>query len=463
MVLQRDRPCPVWGSAAAGEKISVSLNGQTKSAKAGADGRWSVTLDAMAAGGPFEMTVTGKTRQTVKDVLVGEVWLATGGSNMAMPLKEAQIAQTEPDDSPVSMRRFFVVPKRWSEKPERDVAASWRSDRSETVADVSATAYFFSRELRKRLKVPVGILQASVDDSSLYTWISKAAFADSAALRRATFYQQLQQGEFEQAHATWEGRVRRAAEARKRGEKPPDPGLEPANNFGVSGHHGGMISPLAGVAMRGAILYQGEAEFFQGPRYRVLLDGLIKSWRTDWGRDFPVGWVQLPGYGAPSEAATESALPRFRQAQAESLAIPGTGMVVTIDLGEGDRIRPRNKEEVGRRLAVWADSQVFGSKEIYSGPMYDSSVIDGRTIRIKFKNLGGGLQMKGDRLTGFSIASAFRLFVPAKAVIEGDTVVVSSETYEWPTAVRYAWSDNPQCSLINREGFPACPFRTDSW
>src|SRR5262245_39290315 len=257
MVLQRDRPCPVWGTAAPGETVSVSLLEQSKTATVGPDGRWSVTLDPMPAGGPHELRVNDR---TIHDVLIGEVWLASGDGNMNMPLKSAQIGSTEPDDNPIPMIRFFVVPRRQPIEPERDVQGSWRSNRSDTVQDVSAVAYFFSRELQRRLKVPVGILQTTADDSFSFMWASDRAIRAEPALGRNSFYQRMTLENFKVTHDIWERKVRKAEEARKRGEAAPPVPPEPVNTYALSGLYNGMIAPLIPFALRGAILYHGESE-----------------------------------------------------------------------------------------------------------------------------------------------------------------------------------------------------------
>lgn len=465
MVLQRDLPCPVWGSAAPGDVVSVSIAGQTKSSKTGADGRWSVTLAPMKAGGPHEMTVEGRQTLKVADILVGEVWLAAGGAPMEFPLKSAPVAATDTDNNPIAMIRYFVVPRRSSLTPERDVQASWRTNRSPTVQDVSAAAYFFSRELQRRLKVPVGILQATADDNYAFMWLSDRYLKATPAVARYTFYQRMTLDYHTTMREVWKGQVRKAEEARKRGEPVPEVPPEPSNTYALSGLYNGMIAPLIPYALRGAVLYQGELDYHTPKPYKALFGGLIRNWRADWGLgDFPVGFVQWHNSGPRIDAQFVTELPTFRDAQADILQIPNTGMVVAIDLGDPMTPNPRNMEEVGRRLVLWAEAKAYGHPEVvYSGPQFDSVQIVGDKIRVKFKNVGGGLQVKGDKLIGFDIASEFRRWVKARATLEGDTVVVWSEDYQWPAAVRYAWADNPECNLYNKEGLPAAPFHTDTW
>jgi sialate O-acetylesterase len=461
LVLQRDLPCPVWGTAAPEDEISVSISGQTKTAKTGADGRWSVKLDPLPAGGPHELKIN---QVTVRDVLVGEVWLAAGGANMLMPLRSALISQTEADDNPVPQIRFFVEPRRWSDKPAGDAQGAWRSNRSETVSDVSAAAYFFSRDLQRRLKVPVGILQAAADESYSFWWVASRAIQASPAMSRVTFYQRMSQDNFDFAHENWVGQMKTVEEARKRGEPFSKVPPEPVNRYGLSGFYNGMIAPLIPYALRGAIYYQDEIESGMTLEHRALFPGLIRNWRADWGLgDFPFGYVQLSGVGARTTEPVDGCFPKFRDVQARALEVSNTGMAVTVDIGEANTLRPRNKEEVGRRLALWAAAQAYGKDVVFSGPVFNSMKIEGNKIRVGFKNVGGGLKTAGDKLIGFTIASDFRRFVPARALIDGDSVVVWADDYQWPAAVRYAWEDNPECSLYNKEGLPASPFRTDRW
>jgi sialate O-acetylesterase len=462
MILQRDLPCPVWGSAAPGSEVRVSILTQTKSTKAGPDGRWQVKLDPMPAGGPHELQVN---ERTIRDVLVGEVWLASGGANMEMPVKAAQIAKTEPDDSPIAMVRCFVVPRRDAEQPLRDVEGAWKSNHSEGVGDVSATAYYFVRELRKRLKVPVGFIQATAEGAPGEMWISKEGLAAIPGLRLLTVPQALNLANYEIAHALYLESVRKAKEAEERGEKPPPIRPKLFKPAGFSANYNGMIAPLVPFAIRGAILDQGEMETYRGNSYASELAGIIEGWRKAWGQgEFPFGYVQVTNRGRREEEIAETAMPRFREAQALGLRVPNTGMVVTHDLSDGTTIQPRNKEEIGRRLALWADHRVYGRTDVVdSGPVYDSLKIEGNKARLTFKNVGGGLKIGGDRLTGFSIASDFRRFFWGSATIEGNSIVVQCEDVPWPVAVRYGWADHTDGNLFNQEGLPAAPFRSDHW
>jgi sialate O-acetylesterase len=462
MVLQRDLPCPVWGTAGPGESITVEIFGRSKTTQAGADGRWSLKLDPLPAGGPHELKVND---HTIRDVLVGDVWLAAGGSNMAMPVREALIASTQPDEGPVAMVRFFVVPRRDEEDAQKDVEGAWKNNRSDAVADVSALAYYFARDLQRRIQVPVGFIQAAAADSMADAWIGKHALQSTPGLRRATVIHGMQKANYEIAYGRYLGSLKRAEEAKAKGEPIPPVLPKPPKPDGTSALYNGMIAPLVPFALKGAIWSQGEAESWRAPQYASLFPGLIQSWRSDWGQgDFAFGFLQLPNLGARRNEPEESALPRFRDAQLAALRLSGTGAAATIDLGQGNEIVFRNKEAAGRRLALWAEGKVYGkSSLVTSGPTIDVMKIEGSRVRITFKNIGGGLKANGDKLVGFQMASDFRKFYWADATIEGNSVVVTCEDVKWPAAVRYAYADNPECNLYNQEGLPALPFRTDSW
>jgi sialate O-acetylesterase len=463
MVLQRERACPVWGTASPGDEIRVSIAGQTKSVKTGADGRWMLRLDPLSAGGPHEMTVAGRETVTYRDVLVGEVWIAAGASNMEFPLKAARAAQTQSDEDAIARVRFFQAPKASADDPVTEISGTWKSGRTEAAAEFSAVAYYFARDIQRMLKVPVGILQVSEDDTRSDQWMSMRALRNTRGGRGIAVLYEVGKGNYARALAQYQRSVQRAEEARKAGLPVPEVLPEPAKSDMVSDQWNARIAPLIPYSLRGAIFYQGEAELSRAFAYESIFPGLIQSWRADWGQgDFPFGYVQLANYGPRPDLAPNSLWAQFRESQRRALSVPNTGMVVAIDLGEETTERPRNKEDVAGRLALWAGAQVYGKNFVYSGPLYDSMRIEGDRIRILFKNVGSGLKSEG-KLRGFRISGDFRIFVDADAEINGDSVLVSSPGMRWPAAVRYGWSDNPNVNLTNKEGLPATPFRTDNW
>ena len=435
MVLQQDVPCPIWGWADAGEKVTVTLGGQTKTATADANGDWRVALDAMKAGGPLELTVKGKNAITVSDVLVGEAWLCSGQSNMAMSVGGADNAQQEIAEADYPQIRHFRVARASAKAPAADCKGAWVVCSPKTVKGFTATGYFFGRDLHQHLRVPVGLINASVGGTPIENWTPASVLGNPA---------------FEKALDAW-----RQAMAESKGAQ-----IMPSGNL-----HNGMIAPLVPYALRGAIWYQGERNCRMGTQwlYRKLLPALIGGWRKAWGRDdLPFLYVQLPNWRGHHRGVDDD-WAVMRESMAKVLAVPGTGMAVAIDVGDSGNIHPKNKQAVGARLALAARAVAYGEVLIHSGPLYDSITARGGNLCVRFKHVGEGLVAKGGKLTGFTIAGADRTFVPADATIEGKTVVVTTPRAIEPVAVRYGWANDPKCSLYNKAGLPASPFRTDTW
>jgi sialate O-acetylesterase len=426
MVLQRGRPVPVWGWADKGEEVTVTVAGQTLRAKAGDDGRWMVVLAKLDVGPPLEMTVKGSSGSavTLKNILVGEVWVASGQSNMEMGVAGCKDAQQEIAAAKYPNIRLFTVVKKKAAEPQTDCSGDWKECSPATVANFSATAYYFGRQLYKELKVPVGLIHTSWGGTPAQFWTS-----------------------------------RKALEA--------NPLLKPLARGESSCLYNGMIAPLIPYAIRGAIWYQGESNVGGAYQYRTLFPAMIANWRADWGEgDFPFGFVQIAPFGYSANWKTNpAACAELWEAQLMTLkSVPNTGMAVTMDIGDLKDIHPKNKQEVGRRLALWALAQVYGRELVYSGPIYKSMTVEGNKIRLQFDHVGGGLMASdGKPLTEFTIAGADQKFVPAKATIDGDSIVVQSDQVAEPVAVRYAWRDVATPNLVNKEGLPASPFRTDTW
>jgi len=333
-------------------------------------------------------------------------------------------------------------------------------------------AYFFGRELHKELNVPVGLIHTSWGGTPAEAWTRREvleADADFAPILKryddavAKYPQAMEQ--YKQKLAEWKQAVEKAkAEGKKPPRRPRAP-FGPGNPHAPAGLYNAMIAPLIPYGIQGAIWYQGESNAGRAYQYRTLFPAMIKNWRDDWGRGkFSFLFVQLANFMKTKPEPDESAWAELREAQSMTLALPNTGMAVIIDIGDAVDIHPKNKQDVGKRLALWPLAGIYGKKLVYSGPIYKSMKADGNSIILSFDHAGGGLVAKGDgQLKGFSIAGADRKFVWADAKIEGNTVVVSSEKVSDPVAVRYAWADNPVCNLYNKEGLPATPFRTDDW
>jgi sialate O-acetylesterase len=402
MVLQRDRPIPVWGHAAPGQQVTVAFGDHQKQAQADDRGRWQVTLPATAAGGPFPLTITGKQPLVLQDVLVGDVWICSGQSNMEMPLKQDKHFAEEKAHLANPRMRLFKVPALWSAGPANQMIGNWQPCNETTAPEFSAVGYYFGKQLSQELDVPIGLVQAAIGGTPIENWTP-----------------------------------------------------------GPTGHwYNGMMSPMLPFAIRGAIWYQGESNIESGVNYLRQMHELIGGWRKVWGQgQFPVYFVQL----APFKHRDDPTLqPIIWEAQLKSLQIPNTGMAVTTDIGEGD-LHPPEKREVGNRLALWALANTYGQKQVEpSGPLYRHYEINGDKIVLHFDHVGGGLAARdGKPLDWFEIAGADGKFVPATATIEGDTVVVTSAEVAQPVAVRFGWHQLAEPNLINRQGLPASPFRTE--
>ncbi|MFZ5829618.1 MAG: sialate O-acetylesterase [Planctomycetota bacterium] len=468
MVVQRQMAAPIWGWADAGEEVTVALAGQSKSTTADADGRWMVKLDPMDAGGPHTLEVRGKNALTVSDVLVGEVWLGSGQSNMAMMVRNAADAEKEMAAAELPQMRQFKVEGNPQDKPQDDLRGAWAVCSPETVGTFSATAFFFGRELHKELGVPVGLINSSVGGTPIESWIDADTQRNSAALKPFFDAQSNQNAEFDEAAAKaqyekqlegWKKAVAEAkAQGKERPRQPRDPIATKARKGNVGGLFNGMIAPLIPYGIRGAIWYQGEANSTpeKAPFYQYQLPLLVRDWRARWGQgDFPFAWVQLPNY----EGAGRD-WPTVREGMLKALATPNTGMAIAIDVGEPKDIHPKNKQAVGKRLALWALGADYGKDVATSGPLYEGHEVSGGALAIRFKHAGGGLQAKDGELRGFEVTGADGVWQPAEARIEGSTVVVTSKDVPQPLVARYGWSNNPDCNLYNAAGLPASPFRT---
>ena len=472
MVLQRGMPVPLCGLAGPGERITVRLCGQEASATADERGRWQLTMGPFEAGGPYEMEIAGREVRTVRNVLVGEVWVCSGQSNMEWAVSWSRDAAKEMSGANYPQIRLLKVPHVAAAEPQDDVTAEWRECSPESVRDFSAVGYFFGRRLHQELGVPIGLIDASWGGSPAQSWTSLevlradprlAQFAGWYDGAMAAFPQALDA--YRKSLSAW---VTEALEAPARGLQPPappQPPMGPGNSWLPSSLYNGMIRPLRSYAIKGAIWYQGESNADGAYQYRTLFPAMIADWRRAWGQgDFPFYFVQLAAYmPVQTEPAEQSAWAELREAQLMALAVPNTGMASAIDIGDVDDIHPRNKQEVGRRLALWALAKTYGRDLVCSGPIYESMSAEGNKARLRFGYVGGGLKARDERLSGFAVAGADQRFEWAEARIEGDTVVVWNDKVPQPVAVRYSWANNPIGNLYNTEGLPASPFRTDDW
>ncbi|MBM3859553.1 MAG: sialate O-acetylesterase [Verrucomicrobia bacterium] len=464
-VLQRGEWINVWGTAKDYEDITVTFAGQKRTTTA-RFGQWKVTLRPLKASAePQTMVIQGENTVEIKNILVGEVWIASGQSNMQWPLSQTSNATQDIAAAKDPQLRLFSVPRVTAETPQRDVDAAWQTCTPETATGFSAVAYFFGRDLRKALGVPVGMIHTSWGGTPAEAWTSKEVLEAKPMFKSLIDTWELKIAKHDPAKMAERNKVaaakyKEAAAKAKADGKPapraPRPETDPAKDpHRPTVLYNAMIHPLLPFAIKGAIWYQGESNNSRAMEYRALFPAMIKCWRDNWKLgNFPFLFVQI----APHNNMT----PELREAQLlTSQRCPNTAMAVITDHGDAADIHPRQKEPVGARLALAARALAYGDRIEYSGPVYRSLRLRGNELVLSFRNIGGGLVAKGGDLKGFTIAGADKNFVSAAARIEGDKVVVSSPQVALPVAVRYGWSNVPDVNLFNKAGLPASPFRTD--
>ncbi|MHC4872214.1 MAG: sialate O-acetylesterase [Planctomycetota bacterium] len=581
MVVQADKDIPVWGWAEPGAEIEVSFAGKNYSAAAAKDGKWRLKIKPVPAGGPFEMKVASPAKTVlIKNVLVGEVWFCSGQSNMQMALRKTEGGKTESITADDNKVRCFFVERRPAVEKKEDRKGKWVELSPKTAGNFSAVAYYFAKQLRRELKVPVGLIHSNWGGTAAESWISMEGFernevlqprvpAVKANIKKAEtlprdvklddstwmqkgyddsgwekitlplywdyrFYPVDYDGEiwarkkvtipedwkgkaltlshkvddFETSYINgvevgkttrhtlvvrkykvpasltggteitvavktnkfgWGGLCGRKEDMHLALESEPEKKVSLAGEWkfkastlkfkNISARletslYNGMVHPFITYAMAGVIWYQGEANanFNTAVSYRKIFPALIRDWRKKWGQgDFPFYYVQLANF----KTSLKDCWPLLRESQLKTLSVPNTGMAVTIDIGNPSDIHPANKKDVGERLSRWALAKTYGKDCEYSGPLYKEMAVAGNEITLSFTNTTGGLSAKGGELAGFEIAGHDKKYYPAKAVIKGNTVVVSSEKVESPKAARYAWEDHPEgCNLYNGEGLP---------
>ncbi|MGA9293751.1 MAG: sialate O-acetylesterase [Ignavibacteriaceae bacterium] len=430
MVLQQKSEVIIWGWANPLENVKVvgSWNNDTSKMTADNQAKWQVTIKTPAAGGPYSITVAGSDTITLEDVMIGEVWLCSGQSNMEMSASWGiNNAAQEISEADYPDIRLFQVDKRAAEYPQLDVAGTWKACTPKTMKDFSAAGYFFGRDLYKNLNVPIGLINSSWGGTPAETWVNPDTISSNKILSES---------------------------AKKISDTMPWCPGKPGKTYNS------MIYPLIPFKIAGVIWYQGETNTANPETYSQLFSTLIKDWRNEWEDEFPFYYVQI----APYNYETPYTGVLVREAQLKCLTLPKTGMVVISDIGNLKDIHPKDKQDVGKRLANWALANTYGKKDInVSGPLYRSFDLKGNKIIIYFNFAGSGLAARGGALTNFTIAGKDSVFVPAKAEIEDSTVVVYSDNIQNPIAVRYAWENAVDPNLFNKEGLPASSFRTDDW
>ncbi len=467
MVVQRDKPVHLWGTADPQERVAIEFRDNQASTVADDLGRWSVYLPPGPSGGPFDLIIQGKNEIALHDILVGDIWIASGQSNMAFPMGLNQWPHSGVNNMDAEIARanypnlrLFHVEVQHSEYPMKDaVARTWTAATPQSVAAFSAVAYFFGKEILEKERIPIGLIESDVGGSSAESWTSMDALTADAALMPVL--------------AAWSRRVDSESDRQLRISQK---GLTHEESISQVGHsnaynahddpfsalfatpaqfYNAMIAPFTPLAIRGVIWYQGESNVdrVHAPLYGRLFQAMISDWRRRWGLgNFPFLFVQLANFASPEEWAT------VREAQRKALSLANTGMAVTIDVGESSEIHARDKQDVGHRLALWARAIAYGEAVEDSGPLYRQAVPEGGQMRVWFDHTDSGLAAKSGQLRGFEVAGIDGQFVPGFARIEGNTVIVSSPTVPSPAFVRYGWSSDPECNLYNRDGLPASPF-----
>jgi sialate O-acetylesterase len=485
MVLQRERAAAIWGKADAGSEVTVSFKGKSATAKAGADGKWKAQIETGAADakGAVLTIAAGADKIEIQDVLVGEVWFASGQSNMFYTMNRSPEYAGLIAESKHPALRMFNAPLVTAEENQDDIDGSWKAATPETVPDYSAVAFFFARKLHLELGIPVGVIKSAWGGKPVETFTSREALNTlpgtkalvDAMLKDEAGYDQAKADaayatKLEQWKATIAAAKGKSADERKRLPKKPDAPKRPLLTEGRPGVlFAAMIHPFTGYTMRGAIWYQGEGNAKPGAvPYDQTLPLMINDWRKRWADEFSFYYVQLASYRAPS---TEPGTPdpwalcqdRMRLVLGTT---PKTGMAIINDVGEANDIHPKNKKDPGERLARWALAKDYGKQLIYSGPLFKTNTAQAGAIRVTFDQAGEGLKSRdGGPLKRFEIAGADKTWKWADAKIDGkDAVIVSSAEVKQPVAVRYAWASNPEGSnLVNSDGLPASVFRTDDW
>jgi sialate O-acetylesterase len=495
MVIQRETAVPVWGWASPGDKIQVNVqeegatDGKSRTSEATTDagGKWQVGLPPRAAGGkPLQLRIAllrdGRTSEicTLKDVLVGDVWLCSGQSNMGFTINTAKTGKQDMAQSANSNIRLFQVQQGPAWAPQRDLrgAPQWRVCSPAGLDRFSAVAYYFGRDLQKHLGIPVGLVESEVGGTPAESWTSEEGLkefpeyaqqiarsrelaSDPAAAKRA----------YEDVLARWQQEVDTSSTAGSKvtsstvGHKPSPDGhpRRPAVLFNA------MINPLVPLAIKGVIWYQGESNASRAEQYQRLFPALIADWRRLWeAPNLPFLFVQLPYFHARKPEPGEDTWAELREAQLITFrTVPNTGMAITVDTGDAKNIHPADKEPVGARLAIAARGIAYGEKLEWSGPLFTTATLEGAGMRVKFEHTGSGLTTWDgqEAVRGFALAGEDHNFAWADAKIDNatNTVLVSSPLVPHPVSVRYAWAANPDCNLANKEGLPASPFRSDDW
>lgn len=469
MVVQRDKPIHVWGWTTPGTAVTAEIAGHAGSADADDQGRFDMMLDPLPAGGPHQLVVQADQKRVFNNVLVGEVWVCSGQSNMAWDVRSANDADLEALTAKFPEIRIISVPKVGSQEPLNDFDGKWEACNPENVKTFSAVGYFFGRQLHQTLDVPIGLIDNAWGGSSAEAWVDRKVLQDDGKYADLlSHYDQMAEGyDPEQDKKNTEARIAKWKSAGSKGRRPQPLSATLNGNHRPANLYNGVLNPIIGYTIAGTIWYQGESNASRAHQYRELFPLMIQNWRDAWGQgDFPFYWVQLADFRGEVSQPAQSDWAELREAQTMTLSrLPNTGEAVIIDLGEASDIHPRNKQDVAKRLARWALAKDYGYQIPCQSPTFAEMVVGDSVATLTFDHVGGGLDtFDVTQPIGFTIAGEDKKFVPAKAKISGkNTIEVSSPEVANPVAVRYAWADNPVCNVQSREGLPMTPFRTDQW
>lgn len=473
MVLQSDFEAPIWGKAEPNCEIVISPSWiKTRViTKSDNEGKWMAKIKTPKKAKKSTLKIScGKESRTISNILIGEVWLCSGQSNMEWTPKMLKISEKELSKAKFPKIRFFSVKRAVAKQPQDDCLGEWVECSPETAADFSAVGYYFGKELYQKLRTPVGLINSSYGGSPAEAWTSRDTLNNNPLLKiylandaNNEAHKEIYVKQYAETLNKWKQKVIKAVAEGKPAPKKPWQPVQLREYYKPTGLYNAMIHPLIPFAIKGVIWYQGESNADKAALYETLFPAMITNWRNDWQqRDFPFYYVQLAAYDKTSSSVNWAFL---REAQLKTLTLTNTGMAVAMDIGEPNNIHPRNKQDVGKRLALWALAKNYGYKNMtYSGPIYKGMNIEDDRIRISFDYAKSGLKTpKRQELKGFTISGEDGFFVPANAKINRGTVIVWSEQIENPKAVRYGWADWMEVNLYNKKGLPASPFRTDSF
>ena len=481
MVLQQKQTNPVWGWDTPGTKVTVSFAGQMKSAEAGADGKWAVKLDPVPANAaPQTLAIAGTTKREIQDVLVGEVWMCSGQSNMGFPLQGDWNGDIEAAASNHPNLRLIKVPNVGTQEAQTDFKGEWRASNAESARGFSAVGFFFGRYIHEIVGVPVGLIDNAWGGSAAEAWVRRESLAkvsrfkllmENTVKREADLQTEKAKADFEAATARWKEQVEKMkAAGLKPGQQLPRAPQSPDAWLKGNGRPGnifnGVLHPTIGYGIKGVVWYQGESNASRAYEYQSLFPFMIEQWRKEWNEgDFSFYWVQLADFKGEAVEPGDSDWAELREAQTKTMKLPNTGQCVITDLGEGRDIHPKNKQDVAARLVRWALVKDYGMKFMHRSPEFKKMEVKGNKAVITVDCFGSSLRpFDVVEAVGFTVCGEDKVWHKAKGTLLGkDTVEVWSDKVAAPVAVRYAWADNPVANLASQEGLPLTPFRTDDF